>query len=480
MRTPTYPHFVRHAVHAALALSFCLLAACSPEDDKPDRVSVSSLPCTIDAECSELGFVCDDGRRLCVCTSDSMCADKEGKPYCNAFTGHCVAEIAGCKGDNDCGNNEFCDGALRICRDKKGYCGSCTQDAECGGPNDYCVTHPDFPGSASYCGAACTAEGACEAGQACRDTEKGKQCVPENSRCQSGQSQSCTPDSGQSCGSDADCTSGGGQVCDTASNKCRAANSGCRASQSCDPEKRVCVTSCRFDAECVERYGQNFVCEQDACVPMTSCKDDGDCGADAFCFKMPGSSPSDIGSCQASCRSNDDCFLEQTCSATSPRKCVPGCSKNTDCPLNAICSGGACEFKDPGGAQRCQLQEVCGFKEFCVSNSCRVESKHCGPETSSTSPYCPAGGNRFPLFFNSVCGNGVGLTCPAGSTKKSLRLNVEQCNGFGCQIDRCLHGCEGGAGCPNGFYCRELPDPSNPSVWKEFCYPNDNNTVQCL
>lgn len=469
MRTPKFFPSVRDAAHAALVLTFCLLAACSPDDGRPDGgVSVTSLPCAIDAECSELGFVCDDGRRTCVCTSDSMCDDKEGTPYCNAFTGHCVAEIAGCKTDSECGADEFCDGALRICREKKAYCGSCTQDAECGSANDYCVKHPDFPGSASFCASACTAEGACVAGQACRDTEKGKQCVPENSRCQSGQSLKCTPDSGQSCQDAADCTAGGEQVCDTATNACRAANSGCRASQSCDPATRTCVTSCGFDSECQERYGQNFVCDQNTCVPTASCTKDDDCGSDAFCFKMPGASDSDIGSCQASCRSNDDCFLQQRCSDASPRKCVSGCSKNSDCPLNAICSaGGSCELKDSGGAQHCQIREVCGFREYCVSSTCRAEAKHC----EKPAPSCASGSKLERISFSPGCVDHVATPCPSGSTAAGV-ISVGGCIAKMCQIDRCLYSCAVNADCPNGFYCH----PWLGNV----CFPNENNAGQCL
>lgn len=459
---------VRTAFRAAFVLSFFLMTACSPDGEKPDDgVSVTSLPCAIDAECAELGFVCDDGRRTCVCTSDAMCDDKEGTPYCNAFTGHCVAGIAGCKNDDECGQNEFCDGALRICREKKSYCGSCTQDAECGGPNDYCVKHPDFPGSASYCGTACTAEGACEAGQACRDTEKGKQCVPANSRCQSGQSQSCAPDSGQSCQVDDECTEGGRQQCDTTTNKCRAVDSGCRSNQSCDPDTRKCVTSCQFDTECQERYGDNFVCEDDACVPTTSCKKDKDCGDDAYCFKTPGSTAEDVGSCQASCRGNADCHLQQRCSETSPRKCEAGCSENSDCPLSAICTaGGACEFKDSGGAQRCQVREVCGFKEYCIDNACRAEPKHCGPPQ----PSCPSGGLLSPITFSPGCRAGVAIACPGGTPAGVIDMGA--CFANMCKIERCLYACPTGGDCPNGFYCA--------SFLGNICFPNDNNAIQCL
>lgn len=464
MKTPRSLHFLRHAGRAALGLSVCLVVACSAEPEKPqDRVSITSLPCAIDAECAELGFVCDDGRRTCVCTSDSMCEDKEGTPYCNAFTGHCVAEIAGCKTDSECSANEFCDGALRICREKKPYCGSCTQDAECGGPNDYCVKHPDFPGSASYCATACTAEGACPTGQACRDTEKGKQCVPENVRCQSGQSVECTPDSKQRCRENADCS--GGQVCDDATSLCRAASSGCRASQSCDPISRKCVTSCEFNADCQERYGPNYVCEEQTCVPMESCLRDEDCGDDSFCFKMPGSSAETVGACQASCRSHDDCYLQQVCSDGPRRKCVSGCTSNADCPLNAICSNGSCEFKDSAGNRRCQLTEVCDFKEVCENNSCRLDPKHCGAGTST----CPQGGKLSAIFFSPGCVGGTAVACPAGSHQGVVNQGGGNANL--CKIERCLYSCADHSDCPNGFYCDQ---------WLgSICQPNENNAAQC-
>lgn len=464
MRTMTVIPALRDGARLAALLCLSLAAACTAPEGPVDAgtFSLSSLPCSTNAECSDYGFICDDVRRTCVCTSDEMCADKQGTPYCNAFTGHCVADVAGCKGDGECGDGEFCDVALRTCRDKKAYCGGCTQDAECGGPNDHCVKHPDFPGSPAFCASACTDTGGCALGQTCRDTEKGKQCVPTSGRCQGGEGALCNPDTGQSCFQDRSCTEGVDQMCDMGSNLCVAKDSGCKSGQACDPVTRSCVLACRDDAECQEQYGsaeKPYQCVRSTCMPVEICKGDGDCPTGKFCFKEPGEDgANDSGLCQLSCNANEDCPLGERCvqnPLTARNRCEPGCRTNSDCPLPSICTAGQCEYTNPlNNNQRCQVKEVCGFREFCSDQTCTAEAKHCQGSSN-----CGSGGTAIPIFFNAACGTTANITCPGGSVKR-CDLYAAGCGGSGsfanacaCAITRCVYSCANDASCPNGFYC---------------------------
>lgn len=455
MSEPMPPRLSRLLLGLALALVSACSGAEKPKDEKP---SIADLPCSTQAECAPLNFVCDDVRRTCVCTSDEMCADKDGTPYCNAYTGRCVADIGGCKSDSECGSREFCDIALRTCRALKAYCESCSQDAECGGANDHCVRHPDFPGAPPFCALGCATNADCGNGQACRDTVKGKQCVPANGRCSGGVNEFCTPDLGATCRVDSDCPADSGQVCDQGSRTCIARDSGCRASQACDPETRKCVSACRFDSECQERYTEDFICVRNTCVQAETCFEDEDCDEGRFCFKESGA-PS--GLCRVSCDSSDDCPLAEICSHTPPRRCVAGCDSNADCRLTAVCRAGACATTDRNGAQHCQTKEVCDFREFCSNEACRTESKHC--QAKPTSAACGAGGKLSSLAFPADR-SGSSYSCPAGSIQASGNPTL-------CVADRCLYDCANDDECPNGFYCAALGA-------QQLCFPVNAKT--CL
>src|SRR6185437_9292177 len=85
-------------------------AGCSSKNPPAQQQPIYS--CSTDAECSSIGFVCDEERLECVCTSDSMCAKTTGTPYCNVFTGRCVSTHAGCT-ENSCPAGQYCDESVR-------------------------------------------------------------------------------------------------------------------------------------------------------------------------------------------------------------------------------------------------------------------------------------------------------------------------------------------------------------------------------
>jgi hypothetical protein len=422
-----------------LSTLFALLAACTQKPQAPTAVAAADLPCSTDAECTPKGLVCDALRRTCVCTSDAMCVGSDGGPYCNAFTGRCVREIGGCKSDAECGDARFCDIAVRTCRDRKAWCAPCNQDAECGGENDFCIRHPDFSTSPTFCASACNADGSCPTNQRCADTEKGRQCIPQIGRCN--QVSACTPDSGQACAADADCTQGSGQVCDAVQGRCIAAEKSCAAGQSCDPVTRQCVASCRLDAECRERFNGDsmYVCVNNTCVYAESCLQDGDCPAAKYCAKADGAASGDAGTCRLSCTGDSECPLGQRClvNGENRKRCTDSCVSNADCPLNAICNGTRCETVASDGSRRCQTHRVCNAKEWCVNNSC-----------TAVPSMCAACSN-----VGAACGT-TGLICaniyPVGQQRFS----------------RCLPTCSIDDDCPNGFYC----PPGLPT-----CYPIESD-----
>src|SRR5436305_418570 len=126
---------LRNCAWAALA---CALAACKSSVPPPPTAVPDT--CSSDAECKS-AFRCDLQIRRCVCTADSACGGTT--PFCNAFTGLCVAQIAGCTSNSACASGEYCDTALRTCKAITGFCKACKTDAECGAGSS-CLQHPDF------------------------------------------------------------------------------------------------------------------------------------------------------------------------------------------------------------------------------------------------------------------------------------------------------------------------------------------------
>lgn len=433
----------------ALLLGASFLAACSSSGGDADAgtIAVADLPCSTNAECADRNFVCDPLRRLCVCTSDAMCAGNPAGAYCNAFTGRCVGDVAGCKSDGDCADGQFCDAALRTCRTRKGWCEPCSQDAECGASGDFCIHHPDFASAPTFCAAACGAGGTCPEGRKCAQTEKGQQCVPATGRCQ--QVSACNPDSGQRCAVDTDCTEGVGQACDRVRSRCVAAQATCVAGQACDPISRQCVAACQQDRECVERFADNaYVCVDGTCVHAETCRSDTECAADKWCEIAAGATS---GVCQPACTADAECPLGQRCLAENGhRRCTPGCSGDSDCPLNAVCSGGVCEYATPTGARRCQLTNVCAPKEICGSNASDASRYHVCNATE-TCRACTGG-----------CGAGVcaQIYTPSGS------------------ISRCAFRCATDDECPSGFSCNQMAygPGANDVAW--LCWPVDPNVCR--
>lgn len=426
-----------------VALSVGLVACTEGAANVIDAgVSVAELPCSTDAECVELGLICDRLRRTCVCTSDAMCAGNPAGNYCNAFTGRCVRDVAGCKSDGDCPGGQYCDAGLRTCRSLKAWCESCSLDAECGADN-FCVRHPDFPSASPFCAAAC--DGGCGPGQKCADTEKGRQCVPDGSRCK--QVASCTPDSGKACSTDSECGDAS-QVCDRGQSRCVARQAGCVAGQACDPTSRQCVAACATNRECEERYSDPlYTCKSGSCVRGETCRADADCADAKWCLKPVGAAANDVGACEPVCTSSAECPLGQRCptEVSTHRRCVAGCTTDDECPLTAVCTNGACESANQAGARRCQATQVCNPKERCLVGTGDPSRDH-------------------TCVLTEICRPG---SCTPTSCGSDFCAQIFPASG--APYLRCVSRCAGDDDCPAAFYCIDLGAggicmPNDPSI----------------
>ncbi|HWV37103.1 MAG TPA: Dickkopf N-terminal cysteine-rich domain-containing protein [Vulgatibacter sp.] len=381
--------------------------------------------CSVHEECRP-GLSCDPVRRVCVCRSDSHCP---GGLKCNPFSGTCVAEVPGCLRDADCGADQWCDVATRVCAPLQPFCGPCSRDEDCGTRNR-CLRGED---GRRFCGKSCNNAVNCPGGSSCVQG----QCVPDEG-CAS--LVPCTPDTLQPCASSADCTQGKDQLCEPATAVCVARRSGCEAGFACDATFE-CVPGCLSDSTCP--VGER--CVNALCRPMVRCASDGSCPAGKVCRHDP---VTGFPECVPTCRSSAECPIGEVCSTVDGvRACRPGCRGDADCPPDARCdaSQGICDRR-PGA---CQTTDVCGACEACEAGSCRFAFDADFPDRR----YCAACASPGP---DADCGLG----------------------GF-CIDGRCAPPCPED-GCPKGFLCQTLVDSSGTAFGRG-CFPADGRCdTECL
>ncbi|HEY0839376.1 MAG TPA: hypothetical protein VGD74_04260 [Vulgatibacter sp.] len=418
-------------VGAWVALVFA--AACPSDLDPKTGLSGSTHlldvgeVCSVQEECRQ-GLSCDPNRRICVCTSDASC---DGRRLCNPFSGMCVEvdEVPGCTRDLDCGADQWCDTAARVCSPKQQYCGPCGRDEDCVGVGSRCLAAED---GRRFCAMACDGRG-CPHGSSCL----GGQCVPDKGCAGLVR---CTPDTFQACSVTADCTLGKDQLCEPALGACVARQSGCEAGFACSPDQE-CEASCLSDDACP--YGNR--CVNGVCRQTEGCEADGDCRPGLACRRAPGA-PS--GECVRACAANSDCPIGEICEQEGgARACRPGCDGDSDCPPDARCDlvAGICDTRQGG----CQSADVCGPCEECRGGRCRFAFDEEFPDRRYCAP-CDSNGP------DSDCGLG----------------------GF-CIDGRCAPPCPKD-GCPKGFLCQTLVDSSGFAYgWG--CHPQDGRCdMECL
>ena len=410
----------------AAALSSCTATPRTPAlDDAGTSQPLVGRSCNVDTECGELR--CDAIRHQCICLADADCARSADGAFCNNFTGLCVATINGCKTDGECSASSYCEQQTRSCKVRKGFCDVCTDDRECGGAADDCLSDKSL--NVKFCGSLCTSDGDCPTGATCQDFAGKKQCWPKagkNCKTFTG----CIPDSRKTCQANADCADVPDQVCDPGSGVCTARLQLCPFGQVCDSRSRVCVDACNTDADCTA-IDSRLRCVNRGCEPVGECtasaKDpsgDQSCPANKVCSIAPGQQG---GNCVPFCSSNNDCPQGSICQRTADNrsKCLPGCVANADCPLDKRCvKGGTATVGTCQGTpgQTCQTDSVCPTCNFCdiFSNQC---------QTARTGNYCK------PCSGDSECGSGLCLALKDGK--------------------RCGQPCPA-SGCPRGFVCGEI------------------------
>lgn len=410
------------------------------QPDAGETVDFVGRACNVDAECGALR--CDKVRRQCICLSDESCKSADPAAplrYCNNYTGLCVEEISGCKGDQDCQPTEYCDSAIRSCRSKKTFCEPCAADNECGGDGDNCVL--DEALSTKFCGRACAGDADCPRGAKCQDKGGVLQCWPApnpltpNEAVSCNDFQGCTPDSLRTCSSNADCADLGDQRCDTASGRCVAINQVCPFGTVCDPRNRICVAECAADADCGDA---SLRCVNRVCEPINECTQDSECPTNKVCSIPSGQTK---GQCVPFCQANEDCPLGQICDrgADDRYRCVEGCASNANCPIDQRCNTTTqkCEGPIVDGVQVCQATTLCNTCELCDATTSQCTS------AKTTFPYC------------APCSSPT--QCPGGTC-------VQMDDGFSA----CAKFCGSGQECPQGFVCLSLSGGAQYA-----CVPSD-------
>lgn len=119
------------------------------------RTCATSAQCGMEQHC--VGGACVSG-----CEDNADCYPGD---QCETETSTCVAESCDDTRE-DCGFQQFCNGATGECYDAGGYyCHACQDDGDCGGNGNLCLSLGDA--SSNYCGVTCSSDADCPNSYTC-------------------------------------------------------------------------------------------------------------------------------------------------------------------------------------------------------------------------------------------------------------------------------------------------------------------------
>lgn len=410
-----YSRFFMQYLRIPLTLALLLSAACSSSG--PTGGADGGVGADGGAAAQDGGAIADGGAQAC--TSSAQC---DGG-VCNTCTHTCELTAGStCQQDINCNILEaYCDACTGRCKPVAALCGACSEDRQCGADNK-CLAGD---GGVRGCGLDCSVTG-CPVGYLCTtESGGGKQCRPCAGVCKAA----------GACGRDIDCPY----------------RSFCNVQPGTCP---VCAAGCQDDVSC----GNGLKCHDNgrcagAC-PAAPCPAGYTCGGDGHC-KLPGG-----------CLANADCRdlpgAPNYCDTTRNR-CAAGCDEDNDCLPVAATQGSLCDRVARRCVQRpCSGTYQCANQQFCnlTSGQCfNAQGTYCQTCTNdnecacATGATCPPGPNHC-LEFQDADGGSVGKYCMLG----------------GCTVQ---DGGSGESGCPQGYRCESLPNPSgsgNYNACMRFCW----------
>ena len=344
-----------------------------------------------------------------------------------------MADAPGCEQDDDCEEQEYCDGD-----------GACAEGCREGGCDAGQVCDLETR--------ACVQEGVCASDEDCGDDEVCA--LPEE-----GDEGSCVP----RCETDNDCP---GEVCDVESGLCVGATcdgpEDCEQGFYCSDETSTCEPGCDEDVDCGGE-DSGFVCdlETNECVGEV-CMGDDMCPEGTYCELLDGR-------CAPGCRTDDECQFGEVCNL-DPRECRPGCREDDACLLSEYCDQGTLTCID--GCRddaSCDLGFECVLVEEETEDEVTVERQRCVPLLCEGDDMCPE--TTYCEVESGECLSGCragdGDDCPSGfvcdeESRTCLEDTTcetsEACGaGFFCDTSGeepvCAPGCDSDAACPENQPC---------------------------
>ncbi len=510
---------------------------CIPDERDPsgsvaNLIEVADWACCCSARCSELPAVvtavatCDNGQLSCAIEGDQSeaypCRGVAGDPCesdadCNSGVCHAGRCTGVCGDRDDCGQFEFCDGA--VCRPQGepgavcsagneclsgecegGVCGGCVASAECDDANDCtndlceesrCLHIP----RTALCddGDLCTHDDACDDGGVC----VGRAIVCDNDSDTCGVRRACDgsdtcaemfPASGVACDDGDLCTFNdacdGAGACIGTGITCSGGAAGSCLADTCDgtstcsqdvrPPGEGCDDGdpCTYDDTCDGAGG----C---AGIPIVCDDDDGVCGASRSC-NGTASCTEVFPTASTACDDGDLCTHSDACDGTGGcAGTAISCADSAGiCGANRSCNGTAsCTVSFPGGGTACNDSNLCTHSDACngagactgTAISCNDAAGVCGANrscngTSSCTVTFPgsstACSNGNPCSDGATC-NGSGVCGPglpvADGASCGATPNRRCCGGICRSINSDANHCGGcGMACASGQSCQDV------------------------